>query len=206
MPKELDDLDYKILAVARELFLSVGIRKTEMKDIALKAGIGRSTLYRHFISKEQIAFYIAKEILINLSIQVGGSNDLKDLSGYEKFELELKAFMKHLISLPEMMRFFDEFDQLFTDNYPELEEAYDYIEFNKGKSLIFIDYIKEGMKDGSIRHIEDPQFEVDVLINMTFGIAQRIIPRSKHYLEEHGYYEEILEEAVEVILRSIKNR
>jgi hypothetical protein len=116
----------------------------------------------------------------------------------------LKAFMKHLIASPDHMRFLDEFDQLFTDHYPELEEASDYTEFNKRKHSLFIDYLHEGMEDGSIRTIEDPEFEVNVIINMTFGIAQRIIPRSHHYVEEHGFYEEILEKAIQIILRSFQ--
>jgi hypothetical protein len=60
------------------------------------------------------------------------------------------------------------------------------------------------MKDGSIKAVTDVEFKIDVLLNTALGIAQRIIPRREHYLEEHGYCEELLKEAVRLILLGIK--
>jgi hypothetical protein len=62
----------------------------------------------------------------------------------------------------------------------------------------------EGIADGSVKKVENPEFEVDVLVNTIFGIAQRIIPRREHYIEEHGYCDEMLEEAVRLMLLAIK--
>jgi AcrR family transcriptional regulator len=197
-------LDYTILSVSRELFLNIGIQKTEMKDIAREAGIGRSTLYRHFASKEQIAFYIAKDILSQLISQSKKVDHYDQMNGYEKLEYGLKEYIKVLLNSQDKVRFLDEFDQLFTDSYPELEEALEYVEFNKNRDNDLNRVLLEGMKDGSIRYIEDPVFEADVLINIILGLAQRIIPRAKHYLEEHGYYNEFLEEAVRLLLVSVK--
>jgi AcrR family transcriptional regulator len=206
MVRKLDEVDNHILYIARELFLTVGIQNTEMKDIALKAEIGRSTLYRHFSSKEQIAFYIAKDILLELHECLGRSKLTDNQTGYEKLEIELKQFMNTLIGSKDRIRFLDEFDQVFTDSYPEMEEALDYVEFNKQNDSDFLvtKCIQEGIEDGSIRPIQNPEFEADVMINMILGIAQRIIPRSQHYIEEHGAYIEIMEEAVNLLLLSLK--
>jgi AcrR family transcriptional regulator len=198
---QLDDI---ILSVSRELFLTVGIRKTEMKDIAREANIGRSTLYRHFTNKEQIAFYIAKDILIELLAQAKRPTDFEQLTGYEKLEYGLKEYINTLLNSQEKVRLLDEFDQLFTDSYPASEEALEYVEFNKNRDTDLFRFLAEGMKDGSIKYIEDPIFEADVFLNIILGLSQRIIPRAKHYLEEHGYYNEFLEEAVRLLLASVK--
>ncbi|SHL00783.1 transcriptional regulator, TetR family [Anaerocolumna jejuensis DSM 15929] len=206
MPRVLDEMDKKILEVSRELFLSKGIRETEMKDIAQRAGIGRSTLYRHFSAKELIAFYIAKDVLTSLKDyseeKLTEQKDLK--SGYEKLLNGMLLFAEKLVSSRKEIRFLDEFDQYFTDSYPESEEASEYIQFNKDKDMGIYQMFLEGMEDGSIRRMENPEFEADTLINATIGFAQRIIPRREHYMEEHGYCEEMLEEAIKLMLMGLK--
>lgn len=206
MPRVLDEMDERILEISRELFLTKGIRETEMKDIARKAGIGRSTLYRHFAGKELIAFYIAQDILAGLRAffeeKLSGQKDLA--TGYEKLSRGTALFVEKLIMSREEIRFLDEFDQYFTDSYPESEEASEYIQFNRNKDMGIYRVFIEGMEDGSIRKTDNPEFEADVLVNMVYGIAQRIIPRREHYLEEHGYCEEMLEEAVRLLLLGIK--
>lgn len=206
MPRILDKMDENILEVSRELFLTRGLRATEMKDIAVRAGIGRSTLYRHFTGKEIIAFYIAKDILTGLrELTDTESERLNSLNnGYEKLEETMLLFTSKLIENRDKVRFLDEFDQYFTDDYPASEEADEYIQFNKNKDTVMYQYFLEGMKDGSIKAVKDAEFKIDVLLNTALGIAQRIIPRREHYLEEHGYCEELLKEAVRLILLGIK--
>lgn len=206
MPRILDKMDENILEVSRELFLTRGLRATEMKDIAVRAGIGRSTLYRHFTGKEIIAFYIAKDILSGLrELTETESERLNSLNnGYEKLEETMLLFTSKLIENRDKVRFLDEFDQYFTDDYPASEEADEYIQFNKNKDTVMYQYFLEGMKDGSIKAVTDAEFKIDVLLNTALGIAQRIIPRREHYLEEHGYCEELLKEAVRLILLGIK--
>lgn len=206
MPRILDKMDEHILEVSRELFLTRGLRATEMKDIAVRAGIGRSTLYRHFTGKEIIAFYIAKDILTGLrELTDTESERLNSLNnGYEKLEETMLLFTSKLIENRDKVRFLDEFDQYFTDDYPASEEADEYIQFNKNKDTVMYQYFLEGMKDGSIKAVKDAEFKIDVLLNTALGIAQRIIPRREHYLEEHGYCEELLKEALRLILLGIK--
>jgi AcrR family transcriptional regulator len=142
MPRILDKMDENILEVSRELFLTRGLRATEMKDIAVRAGIGRSTLYRHFNGKEIIAFYIAKDILTGLrELTKTESERLNSLnSGYEKLEETMLLFTSKVIENRDKVRFLDEFDQYFTDDYPASEEADEYIQFNKNKDTVMYQY------------------------------------------------------------------
>lgn len=49
---QLDDTSLRILAAAREVFATFGLRRTTMDDIAARAGLGRATVYRRFASKD----------------------------------------------------------------------------------------------------------------------------------------------------------
>lgn len=204
MPRELDEIDTKIISVAKDYFLTIGIRKTEMKDIASTANVGRSTLYRHFQNKEDIAFYIVIDILL----EIYNKNNISELnqlsSGYRKFERFMLNHVKALIENKNMVKFLDEFDQLFAEISPSTEEAMDFVHFNQGQNNIIYEIFREGMEDGSIKTFDNPSFEVDVFMHMALGLAQRIIPRTEQYIKEHGYSIEYLEEAVHLMLNAIK--
>ncbi|HEX3077126.1 MAG TPA: helix-turn-helix domain-containing protein [Lachnospiraceae bacterium] len=203
--RELDDVDKEIIQVARTLFLQQGIHRTEMKDIAKHTGIGRSTLYRHFQSKDLIAFHIAKEIIVELNEGAIKEQIMKADSGYERFYLQLRANMEAMLNNPDKVRFLDEFDQIFTDGYPQSEEAEDYVEFNRSYQAPIIRYYSEGIEDGSIKACEDKHFQIEVIMSILLGMAQRIIPREQHYIQEHSHGgREYLEEMLRLVLSSIR--
>lgn len=53
-PQTSDEITLRLLDAAYELFLSFGLRRTTIEDIAKRAGVGRPTLYRRFADKEAL--------------------------------------------------------------------------------------------------------------------------------------------------------
>jgi AcrR family transcriptional regulator len=53
----------QIFAAASKLFLRYGFHETSMRQIAVEAGMGKSTLYDYFASKEEILLYFVEEEL-----------------------------------------------------------------------------------------------------------------------------------------------
>lgn len=203
----LDEVDKKIIEVARMEFLTKGIRRTEMKDIAKQAGIGRSTLYRHFTSKELISFYIAQDILVELQDLTPLQCDLECKTGYDKLVKYLHQMTKIMIQSPEKIRFINEFDQIFTDVYPDSKEASAYVEFNYTYENPALGYYREGIHDGSIRVIDNQQMDFRIILELLFGLAQRIIPREQHFVQEHSTTaEEYFRSALLLLLEPIRQK
>ena len=50
----LSDLDRLILDTARAVFETYGVRRANIEDVAARAGVSRSTIYRRFPSKDQL--------------------------------------------------------------------------------------------------------------------------------------------------------
>lgn len=204
--RTLDEVDKRVIEVTRELFLQQGMQKTEMKHIAKQAGIGRSTLYRHFVSKEAISFYIAKDIIVELhefSIEDQITDNMK---GYDKLALYLKAMVKTMIENPEKVRFLDEFDQVFTEVYPDSEEADAYVSFNNAYRSPAFSYYNEGIRDGSIQKNKESFDEIDTILMLIWGLAQRVIPREQHYIQEHNRSgAEYFQESLNLLLKSLRN-
>lgn len=200
--KELDEVDRLILSVARDLFFAQGIRKTEMKDIAAHVQIGRSTLYRRFTNKDVIAFYIARDILVEL----GGSIDVPDDggNGFERFAAYARSYVQSLVSHIPEIRFLDEFDQIFTGNYPDEELSSIFRMPGKERGSFAYHFLQEGMADGSVRLPADAAYMSSLFTQSVMGTAQRILPREAHYIEEHGYGREFLFSLVELYLDAIR--
>lgn len=59
-----------ILKAASEVFLEKGFSKARLQDIAERAGVGTSTLYLYFQSKEEMLHAIAQDMREQLGIQV----------------------------------------------------------------------------------------------------------------------------------------
>ena len=224
--KKLDETDQLILSVAKKLFLEQGIRQTEMKDIAARVSIGRSTLYRRFSSKELISFYIALDILHTLNGAVpseawepsdkfsdagsspapAGSVGATGQNGYERFAAYARSYAQTLSDHIPEIRFLDEFDQIFTDSYPEDEMSSFFrhsceIEGSYGERCL-----EEGVHDGSVRLNSSPQYMMNLFTQSVMGAAERILPREAHYIEEHGYGREFLFSLVELFLAAIRAR
>ena len=55
------DLADRILDAARRLVLSAGARKLSLSDVATLAGVSRPTIYRYFVSKEDLIDALGKQ-------------------------------------------------------------------------------------------------------------------------------------------------
>lgn len=67
--REIDTAE-RIVEVARECFEEVGIRRTSMEDIARAAGVGRTTVFRRFESKDQIVQMVMLRIIAQIADDV----------------------------------------------------------------------------------------------------------------------------------------
>lgn len=203
MARKIDIDDKKIIEIARELFLQKGIRRTEMVDIAQRVKIGRSSLYRHFPSKDAIAFQIAMEVLDQINSPLTEVLP-SDWDGYRKAEYCLKNFVSGIIEHTDEIRFLDEFDQIFTDRYPEGSMSEKYTEYNRQPHSVLVEYLQEGIGDGSIRNMENLELLEKTIVNTLMGTAQRVLPREEHLMEEQGYAREYLLYCLDLILDCLR--
>lgn len=203
MARPVNISDQRIIDTARELFLERGLAATEMKDIAQRVGIGRSSLYRHFESKESLAFSIAAGILTELD-KAEAEPLPETADGASALLFILERYVERLIGRIEQVRFLDEFDQLFSDAYPAGKAANDYIAFIKElKHSSVEEALARGAADGSLLPIQSTDFTARFLQNTLLGLAQRVLPRAAHYQEEQGYSLEFLRQCPRVLVQGI---
>lgn len=103
-----EEIKSRIYEETKKQFLLRGIRNTEMKQIAQKVGVGRTTLYRYYPSREQLAFMVSLELTeILLQSSIGEKID-PSLNGYEKYRKFFEYFTDNVIEHPEILTYFSE--------------------------------------------------------------------------------------------------
>ncbi len=200
------ETDQNIVSTARRLFTEKGILNTEMKDIGKAAGIGRSTLYRHFSCKESILFILAKEALIRFTKSSKLRDGLVFENGYEELRWQFYQMTDSMMNHIEDVIFLRDFDVMFSKEFPEVQESNSYEDYVRSREMIRemkLSY-ERGMADGSIKKTDDMEFVLITMVNGCMAMAQRILPREQVYVAEVDHGREIVEKHLELMLQGIK--
>lgn len=187
-PKQQTERRLDIMKAALNLFQVKGIEKTSMREIADLAGLGKSSLYDFFQSKDEIILY-AIESQVNNAI----TTIQKIINTNLPPEQSLMEIMK--INLAYSKEYNILFMWLATKAY-FLNEEYD----ERIKKIrhtyqdIVQSVIEQGIKDGLFR-VTDAQLASRLLINSMLSITYT--SRPTHSMED------MLNEAVNIFLHGI---
>jgi AcrR family transcriptional regulator len=201
MSTELTPLDHKIINVSKDLFIQKGILKTEMKEIAKIVGISRSSLYRHFSSSIEIAFYVIPDVLDYL---LSYNDPVPDgLNGFEALSLSMRKSADKMCNNLNMIRLVREFDMIYGSNGSNIEPPQYYDDYYTIPHVP-IKYFKQGQTDGSIRADLDAQKTSTTLVLTIMSLIEHIMLREEIYIREHGVAREFVDHALELLLSSIR--
>lgn len=199
-----EEIKARVYEEVKKQFLEKGIKNTDMKQVARDVGIGRTTLYRYYPSRDQLAFMVSLEFTeIFLQSSIGSRID-PTLNGYEKMRMFFDYFIDNILQQPAVLKYFSEFDQMFADDYPDFREAAEYDERMKKNTEAITQYMIQGQADGSIRSDEEPFFFTVMHLNAVLGLAQRIVTRSVHYDMEKEKNVRMLRKVSHRLLSTIK--
>ena len=173
-----EEIKTQVYQEIKKQFLKRGIDNTEMKQIAQTVGIGRTTLYRYFPQKEQLAFSVALELIQELYYPQVSKGIMDELNGFDWISRYCENFIQALISHRESLQFFSEFDRMFMNEMPDIPEAVAYGENNNQNLITISKQIERGQKDGSIRGDKDPLIIAAILTNSIMALAQRTLMRN----------------------------
>ncbi|MBQ7172927.1 MAG: helix-turn-helix transcriptional regulator [Clostridia bacterium] len=142
-----------ITDVAAKLFFEKSIAAVTVKDISLAAGVGEATVYRYFTHKQNIVTAVAEK----LQGEVYGGYFCKERSGngYEKLSAFYGNYLDIFNGHREFYQFVGEFDSFLLAANQTAPKAY-----SDGVTLfeeIFLAAYNEGVKDGSVRALTDPE-------------------------------------------------
>ena len=153
----------KIVIDAGDIFSRFGFRKTTMSDIARKTGMGKSSLYYYFKSKEevfeQVVIYEADILIGELTKALERSNGAK-----EKLKNYISVRMQVLHKLSNY------YNAVFSDDLSH----FDFIEkvrerYNKEEIQTIQRILNKGIEQGQFR-IENPELAAIAIFTAMKGL------------------------------------
>ena len=181
---------HEIFGASVKLFLRQGFPETSMREVAQEAGIGKSTLYDYFPTKEEILIWGIEDLFVDLTaaareiaarplpamdrLQKVMQNHVAVLEASKEFYLRL-SFEVQRLSLKAQRRI-----QVRRHEYQDL----------------LAQLIREGIEEGAFRKV-DPLSVARMLIMAATPTIFTSRPS--------GTPQEMLDETLSVILRGIRN-
>lgn len=178
----------EICEAALPLFFEKGFNETSMREVAAAAGIGKSTLYDYFMSKEEIlVLYFEHEVqeVTRQAMQIA----VQDLSVTDKLSRIMHAHMEQLVDNKNFyLRLTAEAQRISADGQKKIQ-----LRRHAYQDLLST-LIEEGVRKGEFRSV-NPLF---VARNINLLLANAVFTT-----RPSGTPEEMLEQAETILFHGI---
>jgi AcrR family transcriptional regulator len=146
--EDRDRVRKRIFRDASKLFLQQGFHESSMRQIAEEAGMGKSTIYDYFSSKEEILLFFVEEEMDSVHVEAARIAE-KNIQASEKLS-------KILNSLWEYLKQHQAMAALFTREVSRLSEnATRRVRMRRLKyRSILQDVIQQGIEEGEFRDLD----------------------------------------------------
>ena len=171
----------KILDAAQKRMVKFGYRKVTMDEIAQDLGMSKNTIYRQFVSKEEIAQSLLKRL--QQEINTG-------LDAIKKTQKDpLKIFSDSVVLLRKQLAPW--FEHFFREIPAELPHLWDeFVRYRNEKILNIRELVELGIKKGIFRNINQ-----SVAVQAYLGAVKTVV--NPKFLEEEKLN---FSEALELVL------
>ncbi len=180
---------HEIFAASEKLFLKRGFQETSMREIAEAAGLGKSTLYDYFKTKDEILVWGVEDQIMDLTAEAQKIAAMS-LPAFERLRKVMKTHLESLV--------------VSKDFYLKLSFEVQRLDLENQKRIlvrrhVYQDLIRqlidEGIKEGSFR-------KVDSLL-VTRLLLMAITP-TLFTTRPTGTPQQMLNTALDVILKGIQ--
>lgn len=187
--KELDRRRHEIFNAAVKLFVEKGFNETSMRAIADATGVGKSTLYDYFPSKDEmlIAFVVDE---VGHMTTAAGEILAQDLSAGEKYRRILRKHMEHVLeNKPLYMRLTFETQRLSFENQQRIQAH------RHAYQDMLCGLVSQGIQDGEFRSVNPL-----IAVRGMFSLLTSFIYTSR----PTGSPEEMIGEAFDIFFKGLE--
>lgn len=187
--EELNRRRHEIFAAAARLFLDRGFVETSMREVAAAAGMGKSSLYDYFRTKDDILiWYFLDDIddMIVLAREIAG----QPLSATEKLRRILHKQMERMLESRKFyLRFYAELQRLGGESRRRIRlKRHAYQDLLRG-------IVEQGIRDGEFRPVNP--------LLATHMLQAALLPPA-FTSRPMGTPDEMLDEALNLFLRGVQ--
>ena len=167
--KKQKSIKLKIVSVASHVFSKLGFKKATMEDIARAAGMGKSSIYYYFASKEEIFEEVVKKEANALSLEL--EKKVINVIDNPKDKIRNYVFIR-MKYLKEMVNFYEALKNDFLGNLAFTERIRK--KYDKEEQQTIKNILEEGVNQG-IFNITDTKFAAMALVTFLKGLETTMI-------------------------------
>ena len=145
---------------ALKLFAKKGIKETTTREIAAEAQIAEGTLYRHYKSKDELAWFLFRDNYSELGQQLNRVQAVEETA-----KDKIQAMIRYFCYAFEADR--DMFNYLFLARHDHIQRIGPRL---PNPYLVFRRVVSQGMRSGEI-----PRQDPDVATSMVMGVVLQVI-------------------------------
>ena len=149
---------------ALKLFAEKGIKETTTREIATEAKIAEGTLYRHYKSKDELAWILFRDHYAELGRQLNRVQAVEETA-----KDKIQAMIRYFCHVYEADR--DMFTYLFLARHGHIQQVDRHL---PNPYLVFRRVVSQGMRSGEIPR-QDPDVAASMAPGRIFGSADRPI-------------------------------
>ena len=172
-----------------KIFLKKGFQETSMREMAELAGVGKSTLYDYFKTKDEILIYFFEDQLNDLT-DAAQRIALQNISADRRLSEVMEAHLEFLQANKSLfMKVSLETQRLKLDSQKQIQKKrHAYQDLIRG-------LIQEGIREGAFRNV-DPLLAARVLINTMTPVVFTSRPT--------GSPQKMLKETMDIFLKGLQ--
>jgi AcrR family transcriptional regulator len=202
---QTDETRARIVSTARALFTERGLFDTQMIDVAAALGMSRTTLYRYYQDKLDLALAIVQVLMEEVHAAWSDPGPAPGVFGRHRVELYLKRVWADAGPLASHLRYLAEFDAFFSGSrIPEGFRLKMEAVLPSLDDPTLLQLITTGQADGSIRTELDPHLVMATLLNSVRGLQQRVTLRGEVLIELRPHEAaRLIDEQLSYLMRGI---
>lgn len=204
--REKEQRRQDIIDAAEKVIFSKGLQQATMDEVAEAAELSKGTLYLYFKSKEELYLAISKRGM-RIMREMFEKAVRSKKNGLEKsFDIG-KAYFKFSEKYPNYYYAINHFE-IFESQYDDTNEIVCLCKQEGHESLdIFINVLKEGIQDGSIRPDLKAEQAATIIWAQTSGVIQMVATKGPHLEKFHSVpMREMVEGSFQLLRCALENK
>jgi TetR/AcrR family transcriptional regulator, cholesterol catabolism regulator len=187
--EELDRRRHQVFASSMHLFLEKGFHDTSMQEIAAASGMGKSTLYDYFKTKDEILLSVVEDGIYDLT-ELAKQIASRNLPAAEKIHQVMHAHLEYLLENKEFYnRMIYEVQRLGPESQRRIQ-----IQRHAYQDLL-CSLVEEATREGTFR-------DVNPLLAARTILA--ILSPAVFTNRPTGTPEQMMDEAIEIFIRGVQ--
>jgi len=194
----------RILDAAWKLFNDRGIDRVTMAEITSASGVQPSTIYQYFSSKDDIVWAIVSELMEEASARAKRKLECAP-DALARITALLDFMGDELVKNQVKVRFMAQFDAMYARDWPVERLLTLESQINPEGFQVFTELIREGMADGSLRSVLDPDLTMHAIINAVTGTQRRLASLGNKVELEYGQpIDRLFRETIRLLLLGLR--